>query len=170
MKSFSASRHILALLAVLSMTTVTENAMAANDLWGLVNDVLAHPVNQQSIEKSFNIKLEKTVDHPGELRLEGAGPVLDDGIQVDKIQVIRYYNGSPAPLIVSPVISGRCIQIGEIEGAFRDVTMTAGPTHGYPDAVFTYETKADDSRIAFFVNAHTHCLSSLKIFLNKNLE
>lgn len=170
MKSFSALRHILAPLVVSALAVVTGGAMAANNLWDLVSEVQAHPVNQQSIEKSFNIKLNKTVDTPDELRFEGAGPVFDDGIKVDKIELVRYDNGSPAPLIVNPRISGRCIKIGEIEGIYRDVAMTAAPTHGYPDAVYTYETKAANNRIAFFVNAHTQCLSSLKIFLNKNPE
>jgi len=134
---------------------------AANDLWGTVHEVLAHPVDAHTVGKAFGTTLVQTVDKPGEARYEGTGPSFADGTRVDTVSLTRFAGDGSS--VVGASLSGRCIGADDIERAFAHTELMSLPTHGYPDAVATYTWKAPAGRVSFYVNFRTRCLSSLKI-------
>jgi hypothetical protein len=144
--------------------------MAAEDLTGFIRTILANPIDESFFEKSFNAKLKKTVDNPAELRYEGPGPVLSDGVRIDKLLLVKYSDGKPAPLIVSANFSGRCVNIHEIEKSFKNVKYKSFPEHPSPNPVITYDSPTDTGSISFFVNVYSRCLSSLKIIVRAPLR
>ena len=159
-----ASMNILAGFMLVVISSASAGTMAANDLKGLVHAILENHIDQQFFEHSFDAKLEKTVDTPAELRYVGPGPMLRDGTRIDEVLVVKYSNGLPAPLIVGAGISGRCIKIQEIEDSFKNVKMTGMLPHPQPDASSWYRAQTGTGWIEFFINLHSRCLSSMKIF------
>lgn len=151
--------------AVLIWAACLAPARAADDVNGFVHAILGHPVDEKYLDETFNVRLELSRDRPGETRFEGAGPMLADGTRVERLEWVRYTGRAPAPSVVGATIAGRCIPIAELEAAFPHTNLVALPTHGYADAAAMYRTQADGGSVEFYINFHTHCLATVKIFM-----
>ena len=159
-----ASMNIFAGFMLVVISSASAGTLTANDLKGFVHAILENHIDQEFFEHSIGAKLEKTVDTPAELRYVGPGPMLRDGTRIDELLLVKYSNGSPAPLIVGAGISGRCIKIQEIEDSFKNVRMTGMSPHPQPNATSWYRAPTGNGWIEFFVNLDSRCLSSMKIF------
>lgn len=153
----------MATLAVI-WTASLAPALAANDVSGFIHVILGHAVDEKYLAQTFDVNLELTRNQPGEIRFEGAGPVLTDHTRVERLEWTRYTGREPVPGVIRATIAGRCVPVAELEAAFPQTTLIALPTHGYADAVAMYRTQADGATVEFYINFHTHCLATVKIF------
>lgn len=165
MKYASAWRRVVLAAIFTGVANSAGAAIATDSVWGFINAVLAQPVDQGFPDHWLDAPLEKTMDTPREMRYAGAGPLLEDGTRLAQLELIKYANGIPAPLIVGASISGRCIALREIQGRFDNTQLISLPTHGYPGASMKYRSQAENGVLEFFVDMRSHCLSTLKIFM-----
>jgi hypothetical protein len=139
---------------------------AIGDLWEFVRAMLKGPVDEKVLESSFNVQFYNMVDSSTDLRFEGTGPLLADGTRIANVLLIKYRT-RPDDLIVNPYITGRCVNIAEIEAAFLKVDMIAAYLHGDPEDTLVWGTNDPGGRVEFFLSAHSRCLTSMKIFIDR---
>lgn len=160
MRLTSACRLVALAIALVPAAGFSQTPAKPDTIWGLLSEMLTQPLEQESLNRLMGVEPDNFSPESFGMQANWAEKSLADGVRV-KPSLITWNNGKGTD--VHMPISGRCIKLPEIEANYPETKLIALPTHGYPDAVLTYTAGYSRGKVAFYANAHTRCLSTVKI-------